>query len=241
MKLDNKVVFVTGANRGIGKAIVEALLKQPIKKIYAAARNPEKLPPFNDARVVPVKLDITNREQINAAATQAKDVDVLINNAGVLTFTSAADSDTQELQHDMAVNYFGTLSMVRAFIPILEARGGGAVANVISVAGLACALGIVGYSASKAALFSSTQALRAELAQKNITVHGIFPGPIETDMTKDFDMEKTSAAETGQNIVKGLLEGQEDIFPDPMSQEFGKLWGKDPRAAARQLAGLDIH
>lgn len=237
MKLDNKTVFVTGANRGIGKAIVEALLKQPVKKIYAAARNPEKLPNFGDARVVPVKLDITSREQINTAAQQAKDVDVLINNAGILSYATAA-GDAHALQQDMNVNYFGTFSVIHAFLPAIEAKGQGAIANVISVVGLASMASIAAYSASKAALFSATQALRTELKAKSISVHGIFPGPIDTDMAKEIDMQKTSPAETATNIVKGLVAGDEDIFPDPMSQEVGKLWAKDPKGLEKQFASF---
>lgn len=161
MKLDNKTVFVSGANRGIGKAIVAALLKQPVKKIYAAARNVEGITTYGDPRVVPVSLDITSSSSIQAAAAKAGDVDVLINNAGVLAFASVLNGATQDLAQDMQVNYFGTLNVARAFVPILEKQGGGAIANVISVVGLASMAGIGGYSASKAALFSATQAMRA--------------------------------------------------------------------------------
>jgi NAD(P)-dependent dehydrogenase (short-subunit alcohol dehydrogenase family) len=237
-KHDNKIVFVTGANRGIGKAIVEALLKHKVAKIYAAARNVNDLPDFKDSRVVPVALDITNPAQIEKAAQQAADIDVLINNAGVLSFASVVTGKPDELMRDMQVNYFGTLNMVNRFVPVIEKKGGGAIANIISIVGLAAMAGIGGYSASKAALFSATQAMRTELKPKKISVHGVFPGPIDTDMAKEFDMQKTSPQVTAENILAGIASGHEDIFPDPMSAQLGVMWEKDPKALERQFASM---
>ena len=238
MKLDNKTILITGANRGIGKATVEALLKRNVKKIYAAARDVGQIPDFKDARVVPLALDITNRSQIGKAAVQASDVQVLINNAGALAFASAVNGKPQDLQSDMEVNYFGTLSMVNAFVPVIEKNGGGHIANLLSVVSFASMAGAAGYCASKAALFSATQAMRTELKAKNIQVHGIFPGPIDTRMAKDFDLPKTSPEVTGENIVAGIEAGKEDIFPDPMSQQIAELWFKDPKAVERQFANM---
>jgi NAD(P)-dependent dehydrogenase (short-subunit alcohol dehydrogenase family) len=238
MKLEKKTILVTGSNRGIGKALVEALLKYPVDKIYAAARKIEDIPEFGDDRVVPLKLDITDLELVKKAAGQAQDVDLLINNAGVATFASVVSGETDALMRDMGVNYLGTLNMVRSFVPVLEKRGGGAIANVISVVGLVSMSAIGGYCASKAALFSATQAMRAELKAKGIFVHAIFPGPIDTDMARDFDMPKTSAQVTAENIVKGILGDQEDIFPDPMSLQVGELWSKDPKGLERQFSSM---
>jgi NAD(P)-dependent dehydrogenase (short-subunit alcohol dehydrogenase family) len=238
MKLENKTIMVTGSNRGIGKALVEALLKYPVKRIYAAARKTEDLPEFGDGRVVPLKLDITDLDLVKKAAGLAQDVDLLINNAGVATYTSVVSSETEALKHDMDVNYLGTLNMVRSFVPVLEKRGSGAIANVISVVGLTSMSAIGGYCASKAALFSATQAMRAELKAKGIFVHAIFPGPIDTDMARDFDMPKTSAQVTAENIIKGILADQEDIFPDPMSLQVGELWMKDPKGLERQFSSM---
>lgn len=240
MKLDNKTIFVSGANRGIGKAIVEALLKQNVAKIYAGMRSVLDAPDFGDARVVPVALDITKRDQIVKAVQLAADVDVLINNAGVLSFAPVATGEAEAIKRDMEVNYFGTLSMVNAFLPALEKKGGGAIANVISVVGLASIPGVGGYSASKAALFSATQAMRAELKEKRVQVFGIFPGPIDTDMARDFEfeLEKASPESTAENIVAGLLRDQEDIFPDPMSQAVGEVWMKSPKELEKQFAAM---
>lgn len=237
MKLENKIVFVSGANRGIGKATVEALLKAGVKKVYAAARKIEELK-FTDARVVPIQLDITNIAQVQKAVEKAADINILINNAGALSFAGVVTGEANLLMRDMEVNYFGTLNMVNKFVPVLEKNGGGAIANVISIVGLASMHGIGGYSASKAALFSATQAMRAELKPKKISVHGIFPGPIDTDMAKEFPMEKTSPQVTAENILKGISEGKEDIFPDPMSDNLSQLWATNPKELERQFASM---
>ncbi len=239
MKLDDKTILVTGSNRGLGKALVEALLKQPVKKIYTAARRIEDLPTFNDSGVVPIKLDIGDHPvQINQAVAQAQDVDVLINNAGVLSYGGVALGESDLLKQDMEVNYFGTLNLSRSFIPMLEKQGGGVIVNLLSVLSLASMAGVVGYSASKAALFSATQSMRTELKAKNISVHGVFPGPIDTDMAKGLEMQKTSAQATAENIVAGIIADQEDIFPDPFSLQVSELWAKNPKALERQFAGM---
>lgn len=235
MKLDNRTVFITGANRGIGKALVEALLAYPVKKIYAGARDKDKLPDFGDERVVPVQLDITDKDSIKNASKSCDDVDVLINNAGVLSDARILSEDVSLLKKDMDTNYFGTIEMVRIFASVIERNGGGAIANVLSVVGLASVPYIGGYSASKAALFSATQAMRAELKKRNIQVFGVFPGPIDTDMNHSTDMAKASPESTAENILKGIAAGKEDIFPDPFSENAGQLWASNPKALEHEM------
>ena len=237
MKIENTTVFVTGANRGIGHAIVEALVKHGVKKVYAAARKISDVT-FSDPRVILVALDITKREQIQKAVAQAGDTQILINNAGVLAFASVVTGDPKDLMSDMQVNYFGTLSMVHAFAPILEKNGGGAIVNLSSIVGLAPMAGVGGYSASKAAVHSATQAMRKELKDKHISVYGVYPGPIDTDMSKGFDLPKTSASETASNIIAGIASGKEEIFPDAMSAQLGELYAKDPKALEKQFAAM---
>lgn len=235
---NGQTVLVTGANRGIGKALVAELMKSKATKIYAAARDVKTLSDFGDARIVPIALDITKRDQIAKAVAAAGDVQVLINNAGALAYASVISGDEAGLASDMQVNYFGTLSMVHAFAPVIEKNGGGAIANVISVVGLAAMAGIGGYSASKAALFSATQAMRSELKTKNITVHGVFPGPIDTDMARQMEITKTSPQTAAANILAGMIAGSEDIFPDPMAQQVGQLWATDPKALEKHFANF---
>jgi NAD(P)-dependent dehydrogenase (short-subunit alcohol dehydrogenase family) len=237
MTYDNRVIFVSGANRGIGKAIVEALLRHNVQKIYASARNLENLS-FQDARVVPVQLDITNPEHVKNAAQLAQDTDILINNAGALAFAPIVAGKIDDLVSDMQVNFFGTVNMIQSFAPVIEKNGGGAIANLISIVGLAPMAGAAGYCASKAALFSATQAMRTELKPKNISVHGIFPGPIDTRMAKDFNFPKTSAEVAAENIIGGIAAGHEDIFPDPMSKDLSQLWVKNPKDLEKQFAKM---
>ncbi len=238
MKLEGQNLFITGANRGIGKALVVAALKLPVNKVYAAARKVESLPDFGDERVIAVQLDITDADQVRAAAEAASDVDVLINNAGSLAFAGIAAGPVSNIENDMDVNYFGTIHMVQAFAPILEKRGGGGIANFSSIAGLAAMAGAAGYSASKSALHSATQALRTELKPKGISVFGVYPGPIETEMSKDFHLPKTSPEVAAEAILKGIEDGVEDIFPDPMSVQIGAFYFSDPKGLERQFASM---
>lgn len=236
MKLDKKVIVVTGANRGIGAGIVRELLKHNVSKVYAAARSVKSLPDFGDSRVVPLVLDITDEKQVVAAAKAAKDAQVLINNAGTLQHGSLLDSTLDNIRTDMETNYFGTLSIVRVFAPVLRKNGVGLIASVSSVVGLAAIPSIGGYSVSKFAVHGLIQSLRAELADTGISVAGIYPGPIDTDMAKDIPMEKTSVADTAQAIVAGLIKGDDYIFPDAMSKNVGALWMNDPVALEKQFA-----
>ena len=236
MKIQNKVVFISGANRGIGKALVEAALKAGAKKVYAAARKIESLPQWKDSRIVAISLDVTNAQSVANAAKQAADTDLLINNAGTLTHGSILESSLSDLRKDMDTNYYGTIQMLQAFAPALIQKGSTAIANLLSVVSFASFPANCGYCASKAALFSATQALRSDLKKEGIEVYGIFPGPIDTEMAKDIPLQKFSAQETAQNIIDGIAAGTEDIFPDPYSQQVGELWHKDPKDLERKMA-----
>ena len=235
--LTGKTVLVTGANRGIGAATVRELLKTGVAKIYAAARNTSSLPDFGDARIVPLALDITDDASVAAAATAAPDVDILLNNAGTAVFNNFVDSPIELISGDMNTNYYGTLRVIRAFTPQLEARGRATIANVVSVVGLTSAPGLAGYSASKAALQSATQTLRATLKDKGIRVLGIYPGPIDTDMARDIPLEKATPEHAASEIVKGLEADQDYIFPDPVAKHIGALWASDGRALDTALVG----
>ncbi|ABR90712.1 Uncharacterized conserved protein [Janthinobacterium sp. Marseille] len=238
MNMQGKSVLVTGANRGIGAALVRALLKQDVSKVYAAARNPSALPDFGDARVVPLQIDVTNPDEVKAAAGKISSLDVLINNAGIMTFAHVLSATPEELAADMDVNYYGTLRVTQAFLPLIEKQGGGAIVNLVSIAGLASVAAISGYSASKAALFSATQAMRIALKAKNIEVIGVFPGPIDTDLAKDLPLDKASADETVDNIVNAIIAGSEDIYPDPTSFPLSDLWKTDPKGLEKFFANM---
>jgi NAD(P)-dependent dehydrogenase (short-subunit alcohol dehydrogenase family) len=238
MKIADTVALVTGANRGLGRALVADLLVRGARRVYAAARDPRAI--LEDRRVVPLQLDTTDPAQVQAAAAAAPDVRLLVNNAGVLASTSVLDSARESLQRDLDVNYHGTLNVVRAFLPTLSApaaSGDAAIVNVLSVVSMASMLGLGGYSASKAAAWSLTQALRAELRARGVRVHAAFPGPIDTDMTHGMELVKTSPADVARAILDGVEAGHDDIAPDPMSADVLATFLRDPRELERQFAG----
>jgi NAD(P)-dependent dehydrogenase (short-subunit alcohol dehydrogenase family) len=238
MDIRNKTVLVTGANRGIGAALVRAFLKHGAGKVYAAARNPASLPDFADARVVPLELDITKASQVTAAARKAGDIDLLVNNAGIMKSAGIFAVPPADLAVDMEVNFYGTVRVMQEFVPVLEKRGGGTIANVASVVSLASVPSIAGYSASKAALFSATQSARTELKPKNIRVVGIFPGPIDTDLAASLTLDKATPDHAAEEIVKGLIAGEEDIYPDPTAKQVSGLWGSNPKGLEQYFAAL---
>ena len=231
--------LVTGANRGIGRAIVDALLARGTKKVYATARRIETLADLaTDPRVVALQLDITDAGEVAAAAAAAGDVTLLVNNGGSLEFADLLAGELAAIDADLRTNYFGTLAVTRAFVPVLERNGGGAIVNMLSLVALGAVRGMGGYSVSKAAAASMTQAVRAQVAGLGITVHGVFPGAVDTDMIRAFEIPKTSPADVAHAILDGVEAGDEDIFPDPMSRDGHKAWRDDPKALERQMASI---
>lgn len=241
MELSKATALVTGANRGIGRQLVRALLGAGVKKVYAAARDPASLAAtlaFDPARVAALKLDVTDRARVAALPQEARDVNLLINNAGVLDFGGILDVSEQALARNLETNYYGKLFMARAFAPVIERNGGGAIVNILTLVSLVSAPGLSAYNASKAAAWSMTLSLRASLAGKGIAVHGVFPGAIDTDMTAGMDMPKTSPADVARAVVAGLAEDREDIFPDPMSTQVYAAWRQDHKAVEKQFAAM---
>ncbi len=241
MNIQGSIAFVTGANRGIGKADVEALVKAGASRIYATARSIESLKDIvaiAPDRIIPIALDITDPEQVNEAAQKAQDVTLLINNAGVLGAGGLfVENSVETAQWEMNTNYFGTLSMVRAFAPILKKNGGGAIVNILSVVSVANAPVFSSYSASKAALHSLTQGIRAELASQRTQVIGVFPGPVDTDMAEAVPMDKIAPLEVANLILQAVENGIEDVYPDPVSQGVFSEIQVPLKAVEKQFAG----
>lgn len=241
-----RVALVTGANRGIGKAIVEELLARGAAKVYAGARKPETLTELvsaNAGRVVPIRLDVTDAEQVQAAAATAADVNLLINNAGVAVHGFAAFDDPAWLESgrlEYETNALGTLRVSQAFAPVLARHGGGTVVNVISVGGLINFPIFLAYGASKAAQHSITQGMRAMLAAQGTRVVGVYPGPVDTDMAERVPMEKVSAASVAVAILDGLESGAEDIFPDPFALQIGATYSTSPKALEQLNASPEL-
>jgi NAD(P)-dependent dehydrogenase (short-subunit alcohol dehydrogenase family) len=241
MKLDNATVFITGANRGLGLAFAREVLARGARKVYAAARDPRRLDSVVKADprcVVAIELDVTDPEQIRAAAAHATDVNLLINNAGVLASFDILNCSVEQLERDFAVNFYGKLAMVRAFLPVLERAHGAAIANVLTVVSLASRPVIGGYAASKAAAFSMTQSLRPALKAKQIDVHTVVPGAVDTDMIRDFPIEKANPEAVATAIVAGIDRGDEDIVTDGMAGDVYARWLKNPKELERYFATL---
>ena len=246
-KIAGSVALVTGANRGIGKAITEALLAAGATKVYAAARNISglaKLKQQYGARVELLTVDVTNSDQVAAAAAAAGDVTLLINNAGVVSAplnASIADAGHFEAgRQEMEVNYFGVLRLVQAFAPVLARNGGGAIGNVGSVVGLSNFPMFASYSVSKAAVRSLTQALRVQLAEQGTQVFGIYPGPVDTDMAAELPLEKATAASVAAAILAGIEKGTLEIYPDPFAEQFGQQFEASPAGVERHIAGMAV-
>jgi NAD(P)-dependent dehydrogenase (short-subunit alcohol dehydrogenase family) len=241
MKIQSTVALVTGANRGIGRAVVEALLEAGAAKVYAAGRSLQSLAPvvaLDPARIVPLTLDVADRAAIAGLGERAPDVRLLINNAGVLEFGSALDVPLDAIERNFTVNFYGPLLTTRALAPVIARNGGGSIANMASIVALASMPGLAGYNASKAALWSLSQSQRGTLAAQGISVHTVFPGPVDTEMAAEITFPKTSAAEVARAVVKGIEGGVEDIFPDAMSAGVYEAWRADHKAIERQFAAL---
>lgn len=230
-----KVAFVSGANRGIGKAITIELLERGAKKVYAGARNTANLLTLQEMypeRLIPVQLDVTNNDSIANAVKVASDVEILVNNAGLLigdSIFSVEALDNFKSQFD--VNVMGLVKLSQGFISSIKTgAAGGSIVNISSMAGLGNMPVIGSYSASKAAVHSIIQAMRGELSQDKVSVIGVYPGPIDTDMAKGFEMDKDSPENVARNIVDGIENGIEDVFPDQMSQQLKAVYMTNPKA-----------
>jgi NAD(P)-dependent dehydrogenase (short-subunit alcohol dehydrogenase family) len=238
-RIEGAVALVTGANRGIGRALTEALLTRGVRKVYATARNPEALEALRDDRLVPLRLDVTDAKQIRAVGETAADVDLVFNNAGVALATGITDSTVlDQARREMEVNYFGPLQLLHRLAPTLARNGGGAVVNIGSAAGLTNVPFLPTYSASKAALHSLTQAARILLEPQRTSVFGVYAGPVDTDMARDLAFPKTSPRDVAIAILNGVEAGHEDIFPDPFAVDFGRQFGSSPKASERQIAAM---
>jgi NAD(P)-dependent dehydrogenase (short-subunit alcohol dehydrogenase family) len=216
--LADKTVLITGANRGLGRALVDEALSRGAMRVYAASRQPMTVA---DHRVTPVTLDVTDPPQIREAAESVESLDILINNAGVSVPDDLSDRDAFE--HHLAVNLYGPLDVTQALLPALI-RSRGAVVNVVSLGAVAAVPVLPAYSASKAASLSITQSLRALVAGRGVSVHAVLPGPIDTDMVRTLEIPKTPAADVARATLDGVERGEEEIFPDPMSHSLKDAW-----------------
>jgi NAD(P)-dependent dehydrogenase (short-subunit alcohol dehydrogenase family) len=236
MEIAHSVPVVTGANRGLGRALVDALLERGVARVYALSRNPSQV--RDDPRIIAIRFDLADPESIEAAATASTGATLLINNASTAAFAGPLEADPAAVRCEMEINYNGTYAAIRAFIPVLAASGDGRIVNVLSLLSLASTPPMTGYSASKAAAHSLTQALRPVLAAQGITVHGVYPAGIDTDMLAGIEAPKTSAIDVANGLLDGLAEDLEDIFPDPNARAMSTTWWTDPKAFERAFSDV---
>jgi NAD(P)-dependent dehydrogenase (short-subunit alcohol dehydrogenase family) len=231
--ITDRAVLVTGANRGIGRAMVEEALRRGASRVYAGTRRPLA---HHDSRVTPLALDVTDAAQIQGAVERVESLDLLINNAGVALYDDL--SDRAVLEHHLAVNLFGTYGVTQAFLRPLTLSHGAIVNNVSMMAFAPLPL-TPAYAVSKAAAFNLTQSLRALLAGRGVRVHAVLTGPTDTDMTRGFDIPKASPESVARAIFDGVEKGEEDIFPDPLSASLSDSWRRGPaKGLERQYATL---
>jgi NAD(P)-dependent dehydrogenase (short-subunit alcohol dehydrogenase family) len=228
-----KTVLITGANRGMGLALLEEALRRGAGRVYAGTRGPFAHP---DGRVAPLLIDVTDQAQTQQAARQVPTLDILVNNAGVALYDDL--SDRTALERHLAVNLYGVHDVSQAFLPQLT-RSGGAIVNNLAVAAIVPMPIIPAYSISKAAAFSLTQSQRALLADRGVRVHAVLTGPTDTDMSRDFDAPKASPESVARAVFDGVENEEDDIFPDSVSRAMAAVWQSGPATALeREYAAL---
>ena len=233
-EIAGKTVLITGAGGGIGRALTAAFAEAGAARIYAAVRDAASLSDLSDDRVMPLSLDVTSDAAFNDAPG---DIDILVNNAGVNFNTGLLDADDMAAaMEEMAVNYFGVLRTVRAFAPQMKARNGGIIVNMATVLAYANLPLMGSYCASKAALLSLTQGVRAELMPWGVRVVGIFPGAVDTRMTVDFPPPKMSPAAAAAAVIGAIRDNLEDCYPGDMATALREKWREEPKAVERELA-----
>ncbi|MBB6476292.1 SDR family oxidoreductase [Sphaerisporangium rubeum] len=228
MKIQDSVVLVTGGNRGIGKALVEEALARGARTVYAGARDPETV---TTPGAVPLRLDVTDPASVAAAARQAGDVRVLVNNAGVSLSLDILTADLDQVRQELEVNYLGALRMIQTFAPIIEANGGGHIQNVNSALGLAVAPGFgafTAYAATKAALLMATNGLRDILPARGVDLSSLHVGFTDTDMTRGLDVQKNPVADVARKALDGIESDAAEVLADEVSVRVKGLPALDP-------------
>ncbi|MCU1444625.1 SDR family oxidoreductase [Cryobacterium sp.] len=237
MDITNQIALVTGANRGIGKESVLELLERGASKVYATARRPETLD-FGDDRVVPMRLDLTDHDSVVAAAANAQDVTLLVNNAGIATGASLVTGELSEIRREMDTHFWGTLDVIREFAPVLATNGGGAIVNVLSALSWFAAPGSGSYAAAKAAEWNMTNGVRLELASQSTFVQGVLLGAADTDISSGYDGPKIDPRDVPRSSFDGLATGAIEVVVDDWTAMVKASLAGDPGVFYEQISQL---
>jgi NAD(P)-dependent dehydrogenase (short-subunit alcohol dehydrogenase family) len=240
--IQDKVVLVTGGNRGIGKEIVIQLLESGAQKVYSGVRSEGSMSDLVEkygARIEEITLDVTSEESIALANSKIPTLDILINNAGVIPMGNFSNGNSLEtLDANWNVNVRGLVAVTQAFFNKVSASDNGAIVSMSSISGLGNMAFMGTYSASKSAVHSLMQGLRTELKDQSVLVSTVYPGPVDTEMTAGFEVEKASPQSVAIAIINGINEGSEEIFPDEMSRNLGPLYFSDPKELEKQFSAF---
>lgn len=241
MHIEGAIALVTGANRGLGLAILRALAAHGARHVYGTARDPESfretdLP--DHRHLSALRMDLSDKESVADVAALTNDVTLLVNNAGSLSEGAILAADPAAIRAEMETNCFGMIDVVRHFAPTIARNGGGVILNVLSVSALASAPNLGIYAMSKAAAWAATQAMRTTLSEKNIRVLSAFPGPIDTDMSRDLEGRKAEPESVAEALLAGIEREETEIFPDDMARQSEAVWQSDPRMLIRQFSLL---
>ncbi|UQX89781.1 SDR family oxidoreductase [Jatrophihabitans telluris] len=239
MTFNGSVALVTGANRGLGREFVRALQRRGVSRIYAGARNPDSVTVDNidGVRVIPLRMDVTDPDTVAQAAAVATDVDLLINNAGSSTGSLVVTGDLSQVRLEMDTHYYGTLTVIRAFAPILDANGGGAIVNVLSALSWAVLPTTSAYSAAKSAEWALTNAVRQELAAQGTQVSALHVGYMDTDMTARIDAPKSHPAVIAEFALDAVEAGELEILADETSRTIKQALSAPIEAIYPQFSG----
>lgn len=237
MNVTAQIALVTGANRGIGRQFVLELLDRGASKVYATARRPETLD-FDDPRVVPMRLDLLDHESVVAAAATARDVSLLVNNAGITTGAGLVTGDLAEIRRELDTHFWGTLDVIREFSPVLAANGGGAIVNVLSALSWFASPGAGAYAAAKAAEWNMTNGVRLELAAQGTLVQGVHLGAADTDMMAGYDGPKVDPREVTRRSLDGLAAGSIEVVVDDWTAMVKSALAGDPAPFYAQVTEL---
>ena len=221
-QIEGAAALVTGGNRGFGRALVDELLARGAAKVYATSRTPH---PTRDERIIPLVLDVTDDESVAAAANDAPDVSIVVNNAGLSLRTSVLDSPVEDLRSELETNLFGTIRVARAFAPVLARHDSSALINVLSVLSWYAMGG--GYAVSKAAAWSATNSMRTRLLEQGTTVTAVHVGYMDTDMVADLDVPKTDPRDVAVQVADAILAGDFEVLADDLTRSVKSRLAED--------------